>query len=69
MSTNEAEQAVIDHLVETRGLSAEEASNTLHRGIANNHFVNAEEPLKSLVVAYKNTMGRDGRSPSQLELT
>jgi hypothetical protein len=57
VSTNAAEQAVIKHLMETRGLDQAAASNRLHIGIARHYFINAEPALKKLLLAYKNTMG------------
>jgi len=67
MSTNAEEQAVINYLVANRGLDRVAAANSLHMGLANHWFANAEPELKRLVLAYRNTMGRDGRRKGAVE--
>jgi hypothetical protein len=68
MSTNEAERAVIEHLMKTRGLDQAGASRQLHQGLHYNWFSSKEEPeLKALIVAYRDTLGRDGRRSTAKE--
>ncbi len=59
MSTSAAEEGVLNYLIEARGLDRAAASNLLHRGLALHWFAGAEPGLKALIVAYKNTCGRD----------
>jgi hypothetical protein len=63
MSTNEAEQNVLDYLMRTRALDREAASNFLHQNLHHNWFSSKEEPeIAGLVTTPHDTIGWNGRS-------
>lgn len=68
LANRETEQAVVDYLVANRGLSQEEAVALLRH--YTHHGSKIDDPeLRALVLAHKNTIGRDGRRASAQEVS
>jgi hypothetical protein len=68
-ANRDAEQALINYLMERQSLDRPTAIERIRLGIAHGWFSTAEPELRALVVAYRNTLGRDGRRASRPEVS
>ena len=69
-ANRDAENAVLEYLMQTRGLDREAASNLLYQELFNGWFTGneaakADPELKRLCVKLKDTMGREMEGPRE----
>ena len=66
-ANRDAEQALINYLMELQSLDRPTAIERIRLGIAHGWFSQAEPELKALVVRYRNTLGQGMQGPRVVE--